>query len=147
VEILIERSVRVKAAVVQADERESGARKQLNLGHTLGHALEAATAYESFLHGEAVGWGMRAACRISRRRDLLSDQGHRRLEDAVDRIGSAPAIDDIPVAVVLDHLAHDKKRDDLGISWVLPTDDGVILDQRVTADEISEVFKELNDTS
>ncbi len=63
-ETLITECIRVKADVVSADERESGERRILNFGHTIGHALEAETDYEQFLHGEAVGWGMIAATMI-----------------------------------------------------------------------------------
>ena len=59
-------SIRVKADVVSADEKESGLRRILNFGHTIGHALEAATDYSHFLHGEAVAWGMIAAAAIAR---------------------------------------------------------------------------------
>jgi 3-dehydroquinate synthase len=142
-ETLIARSVQVKAVLVESDERESGPRKALNLGHTVGHALEAATGYRTFLHGEAVAWGLAAAAGIARRRGLLSAVGLRRLTAALERLGPYPPIRSISAARLLEHLVRDKKRDDLGIGWVLPTDDGVVLDQRVTADEVREVFEEL----
>jgi 3-dehydroquinate synthase len=63
-EPLIAECIRVKAAVVRADEREAGERRILNFGHTIGHALEAETNYSQLLHGEAVGWGIIAACMI-----------------------------------------------------------------------------------
>ncbi|HWS95754.1 MAG TPA: 3-dehydroquinate synthase [Candidatus Methylomirabilis sp.] len=63
-ERLIVDCVKVKADVVSADERESGERRILNFGHTIGHALESATKYKHFLHGEAVGWGMMAAALV-----------------------------------------------------------------------------------
>lgn len=62
---LITESVRVKADVVSADEKEGGERRILNFGHTIGHALEAETAYKHFLHGEAVAWGMIAVTMIA----------------------------------------------------------------------------------
>jgi len=58
----------MKADVVNKDERESGLRMILNLGHTVGHAIEQATAYKALLHGEAVGWGMVAALHLGRQR-------------------------------------------------------------------------------
>src|ERR1022692_3660710 len=63
-ETLITDCIRAKADVVSADEREGGERRILNFGHTIGHALEAETDYQQFLHGEAVGWGMIAATMI-----------------------------------------------------------------------------------
>ena len=142
-EELITRAIGIKAGVVEADEREAGARKALNLGHTLGHGLEAATGYHRFLHGEAVCWGMLAVARLARRRALLSDEAALRLGQAVAALGPLPPIDDLDVTGVLEVIARDKKRDDLGVGWVLPTDDGVVLDQRVSADELIEVFTEL----
>lgn len=65
-ERLIVECVKVKADVVSADEREGGERRILNFGHTVGHALESATNYKRFLHGEAVAWGMVAAAAIGR---------------------------------------------------------------------------------
>jgi 3-dehydroquinate synthase len=69
---VIAASVAVKARVVEADEKESGERMLLNLGHTLGHAIEAATLYKLLLHGEAVAWGMLAAIDIAERRALVT---------------------------------------------------------------------------
>ena len=67
VERIIADAVRIKAEVVTADEREGGLRRILNFGHTFGHALEAETQYERFLHGEAVAFGMRAATILAER--------------------------------------------------------------------------------
>jgi 3-dehydroquinate synthase len=142
-EELIARSVQVKADVVEADEREAGVRKALNLGHTVGHALEAATDYRTLLHGEAVAWGLAAAAAVARRRGLLSAAGHRRLAAALAKLGPLPPIRELAPERVLAHLARDKKRDDLGVGWVLPTDTGVVLDQRVSADEVRAVLTEL----
>ena len=142
-EELIARSAQVKAALVEADEREEGVRACLNLGHTVGHALEAATGYRTLLHGEAVAWGLAAAADLARRRGLLSSAGHRRLAAVTARLGPLPPIRELAPERVLAHLARDKKRDDLGVAWVLPTDTGVVLDQRVGADEVREVIEEL----
>ena len=77
---IISASIRVKAKIVVEDERERGARMMLNLGHTLGHAIEAATQYKQLLHGEAVAWGIRAATWISRTRGLLSETDASRID-------------------------------------------------------------------
>ncbi len=140
---LISRAIGIKAGVVEADEREAGARKALNLGHTLGHGLEAATGYGRFLHGEAVCWGMLAVAQLARRRGLLSEPAALRLGRAVAALGPLPTIDDLDATRVLQAIVRDKKSDDLGVGWVFPTDDGVVLDQRVSADEVREVFAEL----
>ncbi len=142
-EELVRRAMMVKIEVVEADEREAGPRKALNLGHTLGHALEAATSYRRFLHGEAVAWGLRAVTRIARARGLMSERSAERLDGVVSRLEPLPPIDDLSVDEILDHLGRDKKRDDLGIAWVLPTDDGIVLDQRITSAEVRQVLQEL----
>jgi 3-dehydroquinate synthase len=144
---LVTRAVRVKVAVVSADERETGPRQALNLGHTVGHALEAATGFERFLHGEAVAWGLLAATSLSRRRGLISPRAADRLADAVARVGPLPPLHDLQVEGVLAHLAHDKKRDRQGPAWVLPTDDGVVLGQRVAQDEIRDALHRLREAS
>ncbi len=142
-ETLVARSVAIKAEIVNADEREAGLRKALNLGHTMGHALEAATGYQRLLHGEAVAWGLLAAATLGRRRGLLSADGEETLRRAVGGLGSRPGIADLDAETVCGFIAVDKKRDADGIAWVLPTDDGVALDQRVATAEAVEVLKEL----
>jgi 3-dehydroquinate synthase len=142
-ETLVARSVAIKAEIVNADEREAGRRKALNLGHTMGHALEAATQYERFLHGEAVAWGLEAAAILGRRRNLLSVDGELSLRAAVGRLGDRPELADLDAEAVCAYIAVDKKRDADGIAWVLPTDEGVVLDQRVETEEAVEVLREL----
>jgi 3-dehydroquinate synthetase len=87
---LVEACVRIKAEIVSKDEREGGARAFLNLGHTVGHALETATAYERFTHGEAVSLGLRGALRLSHERGLLDDAGEKRALDLVARLKITP---------------------------------------------------------
>ncbi len=70
-EWIIAESVRLKAEVVSSDERENGLRRVLNLGHTIGHALEAQSQYRRFLHGEAVAWGLIASANIARAVDRI----------------------------------------------------------------------------
>jgi len=140
---LVARSIAIKARVVAADEREAGLRKSLNLGHTLGHALESATGYTRFVHGEAVAWGLEAAAILGRRHGLLSSEGERRLRGAARNLGPRPAIADLDAETVCSYIAADKKRDAEGVAWVLPTDDGVVLDQRVETAEAVEVLREL----
>jgi 3-dehydroquinate synthase len=138
---LVVRCIRVKADIVADDEREAGARAALNLGHTLGHALEAATGYGRFLHGEAVAWGLLAAGRLARERQLLSAGRHADLVEAVARLGPVPGIADMDPDLIIRHMVHDKKKGAAGIGWVLPTDRGVVLDQHVDITDVVAVIQ------
>ncbi len=109
---------RLKLAVVAADERDAGRRQVLNLGHTVGHAVETATGYTRYRHGEAVGLGLLAALRLSGQDDLRA-QVHelllaRDLPVALDDAG-----DGIDVEAVLAAVAHDKKRVGEHVPFVL----------------------------
>ncbi len=143
-EELVGRAVALKATVVAADEREVGARQALNFGHTAGHAIEAATDYARFLHGEAVAWGMLVAARLARRQGVLSVEGEDRLKNAVARLGELPPVAGIGTERLLAHLATDKKCDHLGVAWVLPTDEGVVLGRRVAATQIADALIEIS---
>ena len=81
----IEVSCQCKASVVAEDEKESGVRALLNLGHTFGHAIEAGTGYGNWLHGEAVGTGMLMAADLSMRQGWISEQDVQRVEDLIDK--------------------------------------------------------------
>jgi 3-dehydroquinate synthase len=130
-------SVRVKADVVSADEKESGLRRILNFGHTVGHALEAATEYSHFLHGEAVAWGMIAAAAMAR------DAGFCRAETA-DRIAAATlAYGPLPpvaceVQEVLGRLGADKKAVGGTVHFVLPQKIGTV---NISADVPAEIVR------
>jgi shikimate kinase / 3-dehydroquinate synthase len=116
----IRRSIAIKARVVSADEREeSGERTTLNYGHTLAHAIESATSYGRYLHGEAVAIGMMAAARMSERLGLLSSsdvQRQRRLLEAFRLPVTADGIDRARVEAAM---ALDKKVSGKSIRWVL----------------------------
>ena len=79
-DFVIPRCIRAKADVVGRDERESGLREILNFGHTFAHAFETATRYNRYLHGEAVGWGMIAAARLSAKLGMLGPDEAERIE-------------------------------------------------------------------
>lgn len=89
-ERVISASIRMKAGVVAIDERESGLRMILNFGHTLGHAIEAATGYKSLLHGEAIAWGMLAALHIAGNRKSVTPEQVRRMEQTILAYGPLP---------------------------------------------------------
>lgn len=121
----IRRSVAIKAAVVAEDEREeTGRRAVLNYGHTLGHALEAATHYDRFLHGEAVAVGMAAAASISRRLGLLSPAVVERQRRLLERFGLPIRGEGIDRGAIAAAMALDKKVQARAIRWVLLEDVG-----------------------
>jgi 3-dehydroquinate synthase len=111
---------RIKAEIVEKDEREGGLRRVLNLGHTLGHALEAATGYRRFTHGEAVGWGLIGASWIARARGMLAESAFDAIAAAVDRLGPRPRLSGIPAERILKALAHDKKARAGRVPFILP---------------------------
>jgi 3-dehydroquinate synthase len=120
IENAVASACRIKAEVVEKDEREAGLRKMLNLGHTLGHALEAVTRYRRFTHGEAVGWGMIGAAWIARRRGILAESTFDAIAAAVDRLGPRPRVSDLSPERILAAVARDKKAREGRIAFVLP---------------------------
>lgn len=117
---LIPRSIGIKAYVVEKDEHESGLRKILNFGHTLGHAFETATNYSYFKHGEAVGWGMIAATMIAVAVGLLEEEEASRIIRVVAGIGPLPPLKNFGLPRLKKILAGDKKAQGGRVLWVLP---------------------------
>ena len=106
----IRRSCAAKARVVAQDEREGGIRAILNLGHTFGHAIEAAQGYGNWLHGEAVSAGMVLAARLSAKQGRITDSEVQRLVQWLEAMSlptSPPG--DMPVSIWLEHMLRDKK--------------------------------------
>ncbi len=103
-------SVRVKAEVVAADEKESGLRMILNFGHTVGHAIEAATHYRKLLHGEAVAWGSIAALHLSLNRGRITPEEFARMANLILRYGPIPPFKADPAKLVSLTSADKKKR-------------------------------------
>jgi 3-dehydroquinate synthase len=114
-------SARIKAHVVSVDEHETGLRRILNLGHTLGHAFEAVTHYRRFKHGEAVGWGMLAAVAVARARRAMTAADADRVAALIDRVGPRPPIADLSAAACVAATARDKKVLAGTLHFVLPT--------------------------
>ncbi len=118
---VLERAVAVKVDVVSRDEREVDLRQVLNLGHTFGHALEEATRYRRFMHGEAVGWGLIAATHLARRAGVLARGGDEaRIIELVRRVGPLPSVSDLAPKAILKLLPRDKKAVGGRVRWVLP---------------------------
>jgi 3-dehydroquinate synthase len=114
------RCIRIKAHVVSKDEREGGLREILNYGHTLGHALESATRYRRFRHGEAIAWGMIAAALFSVATDRFKESDATRLIRLVASVGPLPGLTGIRAAQLKTILAGDKKTRGGRVRWVLP---------------------------
>jgi len=125
VEWVIAQSVKLKAEVVSADEREGGLRRVLNLGHTIGHALEAETKYTHFLHGEAVAWGMIAATNIALSVGRTDSVTAGRIADAVLSLGRLPEVNVSPKKI-LARLQSDKKTQNGVVHFVLPREIGKV---------------------
>lgn len=118
-EHVIAASIRIKAEVVGIDERESGLRMILNFGHTLGHAIEAATEYRRLLHGEAIAWGMLAALQIALARKTVGPDQAQRIEKTIGAYGPLPGFQ-ATTAGLLDAAGHDKKNRAGTRRFVLP---------------------------
>lgn len=106
---IVAESCRIKARIVEADERESGVRRTLNFGHTAGHALEAVTRYRRFRHGEAVAYGMLAAAELAVARRVFPEEDRRALASLIARMGPLPAVGDLPASQVVEAMGRDKK--------------------------------------
>jgi 3-dehydroquinate synthase len=122
-ERIITDSVRLKASVVSADERENGLRRVLNFGHTIGHALEAETGYRKLLHGEAVAWGMIAATNIALAVQRTDSVTAGRIADAVLGLGDLPELK-VNSRKILGRLRSDKKTREGIVHFVLPREVG-----------------------
>jgi 3-dehydroquinate synthase len=130
-EPILPRAVKVKIDIVNRDEREADLRMLLNLGHTFGHALEEATGYRRFVHGEAVGWGLLAIARLGQHLGVLAPDEASRIADLVRRLGPLPPVRDLSSSKILRLLPQDKKTVGGNIQWVVPEKIGTV---RVTTD-------------
>ncbi len=115
----VRRSATLKAGVVAEDEKERGRRMILNYGHTIGHALEAATDYERLFHGEAVAIGMMAAAMISEKLGLLPQETVKRQEGLIQKFGLPTTCPGIERGRVLGAIELDKKVRERAVNWVL----------------------------
>jgi 3-dehydroquinate synthase len=138
---VIAASIRMKAEVVGIDERESGLRMILNFGHTLGHAIEAATGYRRLLHGEAIGWGMLAALHIALQRGTVTAAQGARMEQTILAYGPLPSF-----RADLDRLVDAAGRDKKNLAglrrFVLPKGIGdAVVVEDVTDAELRETAR------
>ena len=133
--------VRTKLRVVAADERDDGARQALNLGHTVGHAIETATGYGRYRHGEAVGLGLLAALRLSGQETLRE-----LVEGLLAQAGLPTRLDGVDAAAVADATSRDKKRTSGAVPYVLVQAPGrVTTGHAVAAADVLAAVRELSD--
>jgi 3-dehydroquinate synthase len=133
---IVRKAIRVKAAIVTADEREADLRRLLNYGHTIAHGIEAAMRYEGITHGEAVAWGMIGANRIAVERGLLPAHEAARIERVILAYEPAP-LPELDAAEVFEATEHDKKNTGTARVMVFPKRVGeCVVVSDVTADEL-----------
>jgi 3-dehydroquinate synthase len=140
IERLVAKCAAIKADVVMSDEKENDLRRILNFGHTVGHALEAAAKYQRIKHGEAVGYGMIAAARISSLLKKLAEPERVRIEDAVGSISRLPALNGVNSKAILNALHHDKKVRDGAVHFILPREVGKV---EITPDVPLEILRDV----
>jgi 3-dehydroquinate synthase len=131
-------SVRVKARIVEADEREAGERRKLNLGHTIAHAIEKLSRI--YNHGEAVGIGMAVIADVAVRLGELSATDRDRIV-AVIKKAALPTRTDIPVTDIMTALAHDKKVEEGELWLVVPRTVGDTAIRRISFAQLSELLE------
>ncbi|WP_099240998.1 3-dehydroquinate synthase [Synechococcus sp. BDU 130192] len=141
-DLILERSCRAKAEVVSQDERESGLRAILNYGHTLGHAVESLTHYETFVHGEGVAIGMALAGAIATRMNLWTTTETQRQDALIKKAGlPTECPNNLVIEAILETLQSDKKVKSGKVRFVLPTKIGeVLITDQVSADLITDVL-------
>jgi 3-dehydroquinate synthase len=144
---LIEMAVRVKADIVVKDPLEGGERMKLNLGHTLGHALECALDYTGISHGEGVALGMLAACRISVKMGALKEESlPSRLEKLLGRLGLPVRLPRLCRQKLAAAISLDKKKRGDRMLFVLPVRAGeVTVRDDVDGDRVWEVVEEMTE--
>ena len=141
---VIARCLRLKAATVEQDERENGLRRVLNLGHTVGHAIEASAGYGRYTHGEAVALGLRAVALLAERRELCPPAWSRQLIGLVDAFGLPARIEGCARADLLARIGSDKKVRAGRPNWIVPVGPGeVIITDDVPLDEVGAILTEL----
>lgn len=123
---LIRRNVEIKAQVVMQDEREAGVRAYLNLGHTFGHALEAALGFGTLLHGEAVGLGLLAAASLAEQVGLCGPELRKRLELLLPAVGLPVRVLLPPLEALRSAMKVDKKASGARLRFVLPERIGAV---------------------
>ena len=139
ISFLVKRCVEIKASVVEADEKESGERRKLNLGHTFGHAIE---KHSDLLHGEAISIGLMITAKISQKLNLISKADVDRVRDILSLL-ELPIKIDIDENKLLDAVTKDKKRNSQSIHFVLNQGIGGSIVKNLTFDELNKLYSSI----
>lgn len=140
---LIERSAQIKSEIISRDEQETASRALLNFGHTIGHALEAATKYQHFLHGEAVAWGMLVEAYISHKKRWLTASDFERISGLLGRLRKPVLPTNLEMESILEYIHRDKKTRHKQIRVVLLRRLGQAVLSGVRETEIQEALDHL----
>lgn len=124
---VIAQALQIKATVVEQDERETGLRRILNLGHTVGHAIEAVAGYGRYTHGEAVALGLRAVARVAVRYGCAGPELVTEVDECCDAFGLPGRIEGCSAGALLVRMGSDKKVQAGRVNWVLPTIPGEVI--------------------
>ena len=144
IEHVIARSCEIKAEVVAADEKESSLRRILNFGHTMAHAIEEATGYNRYTHGEAVAVGMIGAAHISQALGKVDQSQIKRLEALVNKLGMVSRVKNCNVDEMFKAIFRDKKTINGQIHWVLMDSIGsVVTEKNVPDSVVKEAFQSI----
>src|SRR5581483_7291372 len=136
VDTIVKRCAELKVQVVGEDEREAGLRMILNFGHTIGHAIEAATNYEALLHGEAISIGMSGAAQIAVATGKFEGPSCERIKELLRCLGLPYAARGLAWEAVRNAMTLDKKTRAGRINWVLPTAIGTVEVTKDVPDEV-----------
>lgn len=141
---IVAESAKIKAGIVEKDERETGLRMILNFGHTIGHAIETLTKYKAYNHGEAVAIGMAAAAKVANRMRMLNQESVNRIVDLLNKLGLPTEIDKLPSRKIVELLKIDKKVRAGKVQFVLPERIGkVVIKDNISLKVVRQVLKEM----
>ncbi len=140
---MVYQSVKIKADVVTADEREKGERRLLNFGHTFAHSIE---KMSTTLHGKAVSIGMAMAAKVSYILNMISQEDAKTIESVIASYG-LPVSSDIPLRKLFNAMKQDKKREGDAIHLVLLERIGKAVTRKITYNELQKIIDDLRSNS
>ena len=137
---VIRRTIELKLSVVEEDPKDQGRRAILNWGHTFAHAIETATNYNEYEHGEAVAIGMGCEARLSQEMNLLSSDVVSRLDKLIERAGLPSTVPVIDVEELVSHMKRDKKSISKNITCIVAEEIGKAYPEQVSDEQIHKVW-------